>query len=109
MAEPTQFTFSVQEVTKALIKQQELREGKWVIALEFGFGAGLVGQTPDGAVFPTAFVAIQRVNLVRHPDNAPAHPLVTDAAEVNPRPPTAPEHPSVGRRRPPSKTTRSKA
>jgi hypothetical protein len=83
MAEASQFTFSLKEVTKALIKEQRLHEGKWVIALEFGLGAGLFGPEPN-ELRPSALVAVQKVLLARHPEKAPLHGLVVDAAEVNP-------------------------
>ena len=34
MAEPTQFTFDLKEVTEALVRKQELKEGKWTISFE---------------------------------------------------------------------------
>jgi hypothetical protein len=83
MAEPTQFAFSLQEVTKALIKQQGLHDGKWVLALEFGFGAGFFGQEPE-QVRPGALLTVQRIYLAKHPENAPVHASVVDAGEINP-------------------------
>jgi hypothetical protein len=85
MAEPTQFTFNWHEVTKALIKQQNLHEGRWVLGLEFGLGAGLFAQAPEGhELVPGAMLAVQKVQLTKHPENLPVHSLVVDAAEVNP-------------------------
>jgi hypothetical protein len=82
MAEPTQFSFDLKELTTALIKQQGLREGTWLAAFDFGFGAGMIGPTPDDAR-PAAFVQVLKVNLVRQ-TLPPPHPhLTVDASEVN--------------------------
>jgi hypothetical protein len=85
MAEPTQFSFDLKELTTALIKQQGLHEGAWLAGFDFGFGAGMIGSTPDEAR-PAAFVQLLKVNLVKQ-TLPPPHPhLTVDAAEVNPRP-----------------------
>jgi hypothetical protein len=47
MAEPTQFSFDLKELTTALIKQQGLHEGTWLAGFDFAFGAGMIGPTPD--------------------------------------------------------------
>jgi hypothetical protein len=57
MAEPTQFSFDLMELTTALIKQQGLHEGTWLAGFDFGFGAGMIGPTPDDAR-PAAFVQV---------------------------------------------------
>jgi len=43
MAEVTQYTFSWSEVTETLIKKQNIHEGKWIAAIEFGVNAGVFG------------------------------------------------------------------
>ena len=85
MADATQFTFDLREVTTALIKQQGLHEGNWMAAFEFTLGAGLIGPTPAEA-WPSALVQAKTVLLVRQ--TVPlSHPhLTVDAAEVNPAP-----------------------
>jgi hypothetical protein len=85
MAEPTQYSFDLKEVTIALIKQQGLHEGTWMVALEFNLGAGMVATSP-GAVKPGAVIQVNRIQLVRqdNPDSAPD--LTVDAREVNPAP-----------------------
>ena len=85
MADPTQFTFNLKEATTALIKQQGLHEGNWMIALEFGLAAGLIGPTPTDA-WPSALVQCKAVLLVRQGVPAPQPHLTVDAAEVNPAP-----------------------
>jgi hypothetical protein len=86
MADITQYTFDLRDVAIALIKAQGLHEGKWVIALELGLAAGLFGSDPKDptAVNPGAIIAVQSIQLTKHPENAPVHRLVVDAAEVNP-------------------------
>jgi hypothetical protein len=88
MAEVTQFTFDLKEVATALIKQQGVHEGTWLAAFEFGFGAGIIGATPDDAR-PAALVQLLKVQLVKQTQLPPPHPhLTVDAAEVNPAPRT---------------------
>jgi hypothetical protein len=48
MAEPTQFTFELKEVATALVKQQGLHEGLWMVSFEVGLVAGIIGQSPPG-------------------------------------------------------------
>ena len=82
MAEPTQYSFSLRELTTALIREQGLREGLWMVSFEFNFGAGLVGAPPEEAK-PTAFAQIGRVQLVQPPEGTPKGvPMVVDAAQV---------------------------
>ena len=85
MAEPTQFEFSFEEITKILIKQQDIHEGNWMIGFEFGFGAMHIGQSPANAK-PSAFVQINKIMLMKAPENAPkGSALIVDAAVENPR------------------------
>jgi len=84
MAEPTQFTFDLQEVATALIKQQGIHEGAWLAAFEFGLGAGIIGSSPDDAR-PAAVLQLLKVQLVRQTQVPLPHPQLTvDAAAVNP-------------------------
>ena len=47
MADITQYSFSLAEVAEALIKQQGLHEGKWLVGIEFGIHVGVMGMTPE--------------------------------------------------------------
>ena len=86
MAEPTQFTFKLQEVAIALVLKHGLTEGKWMLGFEFDFAAGNVSTGPEGAdLRPTSFTSIKSLTLVRQPDNAPDVPLIVNAAKINPR------------------------
>lgn len=83
MAEADTYSFDLNEVTIALIKQQRLHEGFWALAFEFNFGAALFGQTPQDAK-PGAMLTINKLQLVRKRDNSEPPHLAVDAAEVNP-------------------------
>jgi hypothetical protein len=85
MAEPTQFTFKLQEVAIALLEKQGLKEGKWMLGFEFDFAAGNVSSGPEATdLRPTSFATIKSLSLVRQPDNAPEGSLV-DAAKAKRR------------------------
>lgn len=86
MAEAIQYSFELKEVATALIKQQGLHEGTWMVALEFGLAAGFIGATPADAR-PAALVQVIRVQLVKQTAEPSPHPhLIVDAAAVNPAP-----------------------
>jgi hypothetical protein len=83
MSEATTYSFDLKEVTTALLLQQGIHEGLWQLSFEFNFGAGLVGATKE-EVRPSAFMQIQRLQLVRQPEGADQQPFVVNAADVNP-------------------------
>ena len=80
MAEASQYSFELSEVTKALIISQGLHNGIWALGIEFGMGAGNVGSTQEEA-FPSAFVQIKKLGLVKADKESM---LALDAAKVNP-------------------------
>lgn len=82
MAAPTQYGFELREVAIALIKQQNIHEGRWWAAFEFALGSGLLGAAPPD-VLPGAMVQIRRV-LLAQADQATPQQFIVDAAEVNP-------------------------
>ena len=85
MAEPTQYAFDLKEVAAALIKQQGLHEGVWMVAFEFNLGAGMISASP-GEPRPGALIQVNKIQLTRQGEpNAIPH-LSVDAAEVNPLP-----------------------
>jgi hypothetical protein len=91
MVDPTQFSFDLPDLTTALIKHQGIHTGKWMLSFDLAFFAGLFGPSPTDAR-PGSAAAIQRVNLVRPPDEVgPAAHLIVDAAIVNPRAPLSPK------------------
>ena len=84
MADPTQFTFELQEVAAALVKQQGLHDGTWMLGFEFGMGATMGGATPAESV-PLALLQVLKIQLVKQPPGPLQYPRVTvNAAEINP-------------------------
>jgi hypothetical protein len=83
MAEPTQFSFDLKELTELLIKKQDLHQGVWSVGFEFMVGMGAFGQTQDD-VRPGAMIQIAKLQLARQPDGTPAPPYSVDASVVNP-------------------------
>lgn len=87
MAETTQFSFDLSEVAAALIKQQGLHEGRWLLAVDFQVAAGMMGSDEGEGPKPGMMARITKVHLVRKDDEPPGTPGLVDAAEVNPPPP----------------------
>jgi hypothetical protein len=85
MAEVSQYTFSWSEVTEALIKKQNIHEGKWMAVIEFAVTGGVVGQEPPDAR-PGLVAMANSIQLVRAQPTSAAH-LVIDASQVNPQQP----------------------
>jgi hypothetical protein len=84
MAGPTQYGFDLRELAVALIKEQNIRDGKWFAAIEFGLGTGLFGPTPADS-FPGGFIQVKRI-LLAQADSATPERFIVDAARVNPPP-----------------------
>jgi hypothetical protein len=82
-AQPTVYSFDLQEATIALLKHQGIHEGEWVLNFEVTLTAGLLGPNPEQSR-PSALMQIQKVQLVRKPADAPSTPLVVNAAIENP-------------------------
>ena len=59
MAETKQINFDLHEVAIALIKKEGIREGRWMLGLEFTFGAGNLGAGPTDTK-PGAFRSDQQ-------------------------------------------------
>ncbi len=86
MAEPVQeLNFSHKEVVEALIKQQGLHEGLWMLSVRFGIGAinvhppeGEKGQIAPAAIVPIVGIGLRKVDTL--------NPLALDAAQINPAP-----------------------
>jgi hypothetical protein len=84
-AERDTLRFRLTEVAEALVRLHDLHEGRWMLGVNFQFAAITIGSTPEDAR-PTAMSQIEGLQLVRQPEDAPASPLIVDAAQVNPRP-----------------------
>ncbi len=80
MADISSYTFNYQEVATALVKQQELHEGIWQLAFEFGFTASLMGPDPTD-LKPTVIIPLSKVMLIKAEKE---NNLTVDAAKVNP-------------------------
>lgn len=77
------YRFSHQEVVEALIKQQGLQEGIWMLSLQFGIGGLNVANPENPAdITPAAIVPVVSIGL-RKKDAL--NPLALDASVVNPR------------------------
>jgi hypothetical protein len=89
MAEASTYSFDLKEVVTALIKHQGIHDGVWILAIEFNFGAALVGPTKEGAR-PSAFVQVNKLQLARQTEISEEQSPGVNAAEVNPTTPAAP-------------------
>jgi hypothetical protein len=65
-----------------LIKKAGIHEGKWVLAIKFGFSVLNAGPTPEQIV-PTALIGIQTIGVQKALPEAP-EALLIDASVVNP-------------------------
>jgi hypothetical protein len=83
MAEATQYSFSLLEVTETLIKKQGIHEGKWAIGIEFNLNIGLIGMTAAD-VKPGVMVLANALQLMKAVEGTPSN-LIVDAAAVNPK------------------------
>lgn len=82
MADPTQYSFDLQEVAEALVRKQGLTSGRWTLGVEFNFTAMMAGASPT-AIKPSALVQVGRVQLVQAgPDTPPGVPIVEPAKPV---------------------------
>jgi hypothetical protein len=86
MAQATQYTFTYKEIVEALIKQQGLHEGLWMLRVEFGLAATNINSVEGGTdLTPAAIVPVKALGLqVGREENS----LTVDAAKVNPSPKT---------------------
>lgn len=71
---------SMRELATLLVKHYGFHDGKYDLLLEYQFGVGAFGPTPE-SVNPGVIVGIAKIGLT--PAAQPG-PLTIDAAEVNP-------------------------
>jgi hypothetical protein len=81
MPEVNQYFFSNKELLELLVKQADVREGRWMLMTNFGFSAGNFGPTPD-QVFPGALVIVQQIGIQRAQPDTPES-MSVDAAAIN--------------------------
>jgi hypothetical protein len=84
MATATKYQFELSQVAAALIKAQNIHEGKWWVAFELVMATGMVGPAPPD-LMPGAVMQIKRLLLTRADESTLAH-FIVDAAEANPAP-----------------------
>ena len=85
MADPTQFTFTLLEATEALLKEQGIHEGKWVLGIEFGLNISMMGTGPTD-VKPGVMIVANNLQLQKAVEPGSPPNLIVDAAVVNPAP-----------------------
>lgn len=85
MANPTQYSFGLDEIAKYLIKDAGLHEGKWTIGIEFGIAVGAMGQGPEKEGFPGALITANKLILTATGDVPTPANLVFDASKLNPK------------------------
>lgn len=81
MADVAQYIFSLREVTSALIKAQDIKEGIWVVGFEYGFGAANAGPSPS-EIKPSMIISVNNFLLVKVKDGEQVPPFAVDAASV---------------------------
>jgi hypothetical protein len=82
MPEVNQIFFGHKEVLEQLIRKAGVHEGKWMLAVNFGFSAGNFGPGPD-QLSPGAVVTVLSVGIQRAGPDTP-EPATLDAAVINP-------------------------
>ena len=81
MPEVAQYSFSNREVGIALLKQADIRTGKWSFGVSFGINIGNFG-ADENEVFPSVMAQAQGFVLQRVPDEAPDAGLIIDASKI---------------------------
>lgn len=79
MTNTDKIKFTMPELTRVLIKEKGITEGKWILAVEFGIAATNAGPD-DNNLSPAALIPIISIGLVKSENN---NNLTVDAAEVN--------------------------
>lgn len=91
MAETQQIVFDFHEVVTALIKNEQIHEGIWMLYIEFGLAAVNAPFSVDGTeiaepmmhLMPSALLPIKKIGIQRAEQLSN---LAVDAAVVNPKP-----------------------
>jgi hypothetical protein len=86
MADPTQYSFDLNELATALLKHQGIHDGLWAVSFEITMGVGSFGPTQAEAK-PGAFMQINKVQISRQSPETPEGSMTSmtvDAAKVNP-------------------------
>jgi len=82
MAEVRNYAFNHKELVELLIKKQDIHEGHWGIAIEFGLVGANVSEGPDNPnLLPAAIIPIRHIGIQKFDQPTP---LTIDAARINP-------------------------
>jgi hypothetical protein len=86
MPETKELLFKYPEIVEALLKQSDIHEGLWTLAVQFGLGATNAGPSAED-LKPSAIVSVLALGISRadKPTN-----LTVDASVVNPAPASKP-------------------
>ena len=73
MPDVNQITFQHKELVELMLKHQGIVEGHWILSVNFGLGAGNIGESPERpeSISPAAFVIVQSIALQRVPGAQP--------------------------------------
>jgi hypothetical protein len=82
VVETTQYAFDLREVAASLLEKQGITSGKWMLAFEFTATIGAFGTTPQDTK-PGAMLQVNRVQLLKVPDDVTGNPLVVDASTLS--------------------------
>ncbi|RUV39974.1 MAG: hypothetical protein E5X23_06535 [Mesorhizobium sp.] len=85
MAEPTQYSFTLQELAELLVRKQGITEGRWAVGFDLSIGVGIMGPNEVDAR-PGAMIQISGVNISKVPPDSPANAneavFIVDAAAL---------------------------
>jgi hypothetical protein len=88
--------YSIEELLSALLRDQRIHDGRWVLNVEFSAtGAAVKPQDNPARTLPGLIVSVNSATLVRA-DSATAGAV--DAAVVNPRKPATSTRPARSRK-----------
>jgi hypothetical protein len=74
--------FEFRELVEMMLRRENIREGKWVLAVEFGIGAGNLSQPGTNEARPAAFVPILNIGILRN-DKSELDSLAVDASKLS--------------------------
>ena len=73
--------FEFREIVEMMLRRENIREGKWVLAIEFGIGAGNIAEPGTTEARPAAFVPILNIGILRN-DKTELDSLSVDASTL---------------------------
>jgi hypothetical protein len=78
---PERRIFEFREIVEMMLRRENISEGKWVLAVEFGIGAGNIAEPGATEARPAAFVPILNIGILRN-DNSELNNLAVDASTL---------------------------